>query len=376
MGKKRSEFERLAETFRDGTGKPPCAYFGMCGGCSLQDIAYEGQLVLKREYLRSVLGLPVGDVRPSPPYSYRNRMDFVCAFQRIGLRRRGSFRHVVDIERCPIMQERSGEVFSRLRPLLAEVEDYDYRRHSGYLRYVVLRQGRFTGQVMLNLVLAHRENRLEGVIAAVEGHVDSLSLLFTDRMADVSHGEVFEDVKGGAIEETLDGLRFGMGPNSFFQSNSAAALDLYRRIRDEAEGRVLDLYCGVGSISLFIAGVVERVTGVELSEEGAARAELNRDLNGIRNVGFVRADVLSYLKDAGGDHDTVILDPPRAGLHPRVVQELARAAPEKILYVSCNPAHLKNDLAALSSYRLESCEAFDMFPQTPHVEMLAVLKRT
>ena len=260
--------------------------------------------------------------------------------------------------------------------LLAEVEDYDYRSHRGYLRYAVLRQGRYTGQVMLNLVLARRENRLEGVIAAIEGHVDSLSLLFTDRMADVSYGEVFEDVKGGAIEETLDGLRFSMGPNSFFQSNSAAALDLYRRIREEAEGRVLDLYCGVGSISLFIAGVAERVTGVELSEEGAARAEFNRDLNGIRNVSFVRADVLSYLKDAGGDHDTVILDPPRAGLHPRVVQEMARAAPEKILYVSCNPAHLKNDLAALSSYRLERCEAFDMFPQTPHVEMLAVLKRT
>jgi len=302
-------------------------------------------------------------------------MDMVTAFGKAGLRRRGSYRRVVDIESCDIMQERSNEVFKSIRPLLAEIEDYDYLAHQGYLRYVVLRQGMYTGQLMLNFVVASRENRLAAVIDALPEGIDSVSLLLSEGRADVSFGEVFETVRGGTIEERLGDLRFSIAPNSFFQSNSSIALSMYEGIRSMVKGRTLDLYSGVGSISLFVAGAAESVSGVEVNPEGVAMAERNRELNETENARFIHADVLDYLRESNGRFDTVVLDPPRAGMHPAAAALLSKLAPERVVYMSCNPSTFRDDLAALADYRVESFEAFDMFPQTPHIETLALLLR-
>jgi tRNA (uracil-5-)-methyltransferase len=375
MKKKKKKFIELAREYR-GSADPVCSHFGECGGCQFQDISYDNQLVLKKKYLNSIFeGFEIETVRGGGPFRYRNRMDFVAAFGKIGLRRAGSFRHVVDIASCAIMQERSDEAYKTARKFMSGIEDYDYLRHEGYLRYIVLRQARFTGQLMLNFVAAKRENRLENVIRETIGIADSMSIILSDGMADLSYGEVIEDIKAGFIEENFDGIRFRMAPNSFFQSNSEISAVIYKKIKEECGGRVLDLYSGVGSISLYIAGNAESVTGVEVLKEAVDMANVNREINSIGNADFVCADALEFIKDAGGRFDTVILDPPRSGMNPKVIRYLREISPEKIIYLSCNPDAFKNDLQGLENYSMRSIEAFDMFPQTPHIETLAVLGR-
>lgn len=376
--KKKSQFLSIAEQYNDRKTTPRCPHFGTCGGCLFQDYEYEAQCDIKLDYLRSIFsGLcDIAAVVPSPPFCYRNRMDFVTAFGKAGLRKAGSYRHVVDLETCEIMQEKSNILFKKLRPALLEIEGYNYLQHSGFLRYAVFRQGKFTGNTMINFVIAHHEQHLLPAVESIQDDVDSISVLFNDGLADMSFGEVHEIIRGGYIEESFDGIRFRITPNSFFQSNSEIALMMYRRIRDELQGeKVLDLYSGVGSISLFVAGKAEFVTGIELVQEAVDNARINMEINGITNVAFHCSDARDYLKDCTERYDAVILDPPRAGTHPKVMQHLKGLAPETIIYISCNPSSFKNDLQVLDNYAVISFEAFDMFPQTPHIETLAVLKR-
>ncbi|HNV45497.1 MAG TPA: 23S rRNA (uracil(1939)-C(5))-methyltransferase RlmD [Spirochaetota bacterium] len=379
MKKKKRAFLELARRYADVAVDPSCPHAGECGGCALQHLPYESQLSLKRDHLAALFdgAIDVGPVQPADPFGYRNRMDFVTAFGKIGLRRAGSFKHVVDIGSCRIQQDAADEAFRRVRELLAGVEDYDYLAHAGYLRYVVIRQGRFTGEVMLNFVVASPDGRgrLDPVIAAMADRVASISILLSAGRADLSFGEILEHAKGGAIDERLDDLRFAIAPNAFFQSNSEIALRMYRRIREHARGHVLDLYAGIGSITLFIAGACETVTGVEIVEEAVTAARANAVQNGIANASFVHGDAADFLATFTGRCTTLVLDPPRAGMHPAAVKRIAALAPERIVYMSCNPESFKDDLLRLDGYRLTSFEAYDMFPQTPHIETLAVLDR-
>ncbi len=367
---------QLIERFRGAGSAPACPHFGECGGCMFQDMDYADQLSLKQQMVNDTLqGIAAVDsVHPSDPYRYRSRMDMVTAFGKIGLRRRGSFRAVVDVTGCSIMQEKSDRLYRKVRPLLEAIEGYDYLRHQGYLRYAVLREARFTGQVMLNFVVAEKENRLSAVIDQVIDEADSVSILHHGGLADLSYGDIMETVKGGYIEESFDGIRYRITPNSFFQSNAEIAMLMYKRIRDHSRGSVLDLCAGVGSISLFIAGSTDRVTGVEMNPEAVEIACTNKRINDINNVEFICADAGAFLKSAAGDYETIVMDPPRAGMQKGVMEIIDRMNAGTIVYMSCNPKTFRDDVAALHNYRIESVEAFDMFPQTPHVELLAVLK--
>ncbi len=373
--KERRQINSLIERFRGEGTAPACPHFGSCGGCLFQDMAYGDQLLMKKQMVNDTLqGIAaINSVRPSVPYRYRSRMDMVTAFGCIGLRRRGSFRFVVNVTGCSIMQEKSDSLYRKVRPHLEAVEGYDYLRHKGYLRYAVLREARFTGQVMLNFVVAEKENRLTAVIDQVIGDADSVSILHHGGLADLSFGDIMETAKGGYIEEDFDGIRYRITPNSFFQSNAGIALQMYQKIREHARGSVLDLCAGVGSISLFIAGTADRVTGVELNPEAVETARANREINGINNVEFVCTDAAAFLKTAG-DYETIVMDPPRAGMQKGVMETIDRMGAGTIVYMSCNPKTFRDDVAILRNYAVESVEAFDMFPQTPHVELLAVLK--
>ena len=375
--KKKLLIDALADTYRDKPVQAPCPHFGQCGGCLFQDIPYERQLDLKREMInRSIAGIgAVDSVNPSEPYRYRGRMDMVTAWGKCGLRRRGSFRNVVDISTCLIMQEKSEGAFRAIRELIADVEGYDYLRHLGYLRYVIVREARFTGRVMANFVVASRDNRLERVLRETEPLVDSLSLILNEGMADTSYGEIIATVKAGHIEEEFDGIRYRLTPNSFFQSNSFIARAMYRAIRERAGGRVLDLCSGVGSISLFVAGNSESVTGVESNRESVDAAGVNRELNGSGNVDFICSDAGEFLRGNGTSYDTIILDPPRTGIGPKLMELIDGRGAATVIYMSCNPATFAADVPALARYSLESLEAYDMFPQTPHVELLAVFRK-
>ncbi len=377
MKKHRRDILALAEKYR-GSAMPACEHFRECGGCLFQDISYDVQLALKLEYLNSLFSdiAWIEEIVPSAPFGYRNRMDFVAAFGKIGLRKAGRYRHVVDIRACAIMQEKSIALFQKLRPLLLNVEDYDYLHHHGFLRYIVLRQGFFSGETMINFVTAKPEDRLSSFIGVVLNEADSSSLLYNDSFTDTSFGNEYSTLKRGYITEEFDGIRYNITPNAFFQSNSPVARELYRRVKKIAAGKsILDLFCGAGTISLFIADAAARVTGVEISRESIAAAEENRMINNIENVQFVCADARQFLSENTIDCDMVIIDPPRGGLHPKLVRLLAERAPGRIAYISCNPPLLKEDLAILNNYSIESITAFDMFPQTPHIELLVLLCR-
>ncbi len=374
--KERQYINQLIDRYRGDGAAPSCCHFGQCGGCLFQDMDYAGQLALKRQMVNDALqGIAaVESIHPSDPYRYRSRMDMVTAFGRIGLRRRGSFRTVIDVTGCSIMQEKSDRLYQKVRPLLETIEGYDYLRHQGYLRYAVLREARYTGQVMLNFVVAEKENRLSRVIDQIIGEADSVSILHHGGLADLSYGDILETVKAGYIEESFDGIRYRVTPNSFFQSNADIAKRMYRKIRDHARGSVLDLCSGVGSISLFIADAAERVTGVEMNPEAVEIARANREINSITNVEFICGDAGGFLKSAAGDYETIVMDPPRAGMQKSVMESIDRMNAGKIVYMSCNPKTFRDDVAVLRNYSVESVEAFDMFPQTPHIELLGVLK--
>jgi len=206
-------------------------------------------------------------------------------------------------------------------------------------------------------------------------HADSVSIILSEGLADLSYGPVLLDAKRGFIEENLDGTKYRITPNSFFQSNCEVAKTMYTRIREEVRGRVLDLFCGVGSISLFAAGSAESVTGVEINAEAVENAMTNREINGIANAEFIAGDALEFLEKTQGTFDTLVLDPPRSGMHPKAGEIINRRGPERIVYMSCNPSTFRDDILRMTSYKLEWLEAFDMFPQTPHLETLAVLTR-
>ncbi|HPI87880.1 MAG TPA: 23S rRNA (uracil(1939)-C(5))-methyltransferase RlmD [Spirochaetota bacterium] len=375
--KKRKIFEELADKYRGGGAEPRCPHFGTCGGCMFQSVPYEGQLMIKRDYLNSLFDgmLSLEGVSSSDAFGYRNRMDMVTAFGKMGLREAGSYKFVVDVESCPIMQEKSCGLMQKARPPVRQIEDYDYLRHRGYLRYLVFRQARFTGECMVNFVVARDEDLLDTVIEAVAPETDSISVILSDGLADLSFGPVIRTVKKGFIIEEFDGISYRVTPNSFFQSNSPVARQMYRRIKDCVKGRVLDLYSGVGSISLYVAGECESVTGVEEVPEAVDTAMLNRDENRIANADFVCSDVKEFMKNTEDTFDTLILDPPRSGMNPKVVKYINAMRPGRIIYMSCNPAAFRQEMELLEGYGVEFFEAYDMFPQTPHVETLALLTR-
>ena len=374
--KKRKLFIELADKYRNPEYSSKCEYFQKCGGCMFQDIPYESQLLLKKEYLNELFKdiVEIENVKPSPTIRYRNRMDMVCAFGKVGLREAGSYKFVTDIKSCNIMQPETDNLYQKLYPLLKEVEDYNYLTHKGYLRYAVFRQAYFTKEIMISFVTALRENKLKEVITQINEETNSINILFNDGLADQSFGEIIETNKP-YIEEKFDNITYRITPNSFFQSNSPVALEMYRKIKDNVKGQTLDLYSGIGSIALYIADSVEKVTGVEIVDEAVHSAQENKSLNNIGNVDFILGDVLDFAKENINTFDTLILDPPRAGMHPKMLKLINQNAPQKIIYMSCNPASFKDDLIGLDNYKIESCEAFDMFPQTPHVETLTVLKR-
>lgn len=375
--KKKKYFAELMERHAGGGCEPVCPHFGECGGCMFQHIPYENQLLLKKDYVNDLFHdiASVDHVSPGTPSGYRNRMDMVCAFGKKGLRMQGRYRQVVDISSCAIMQSASNEKFIELRELLSAIEDYDYLHHSGYLRYIVLRQGRFTGEVMANLVVSAPENRFGFALYDFLETVDSSSIILSDGLADLSFGPVHQTLKKGFITENFDGIEYMITPNSFFQSNSEVALAMYRKIKSWTGGRTLDLYSGVGSISLFVATAAESVTGVEVVQESVETAHKNAENNEIGNVSFLCADTLDYVKENSSLFDTLILDPPRSGMHPKMIKEIRDMKADRIIYMSCNPATCRDDVKALEDWEVETFEAYDMFPQTPHVETLALLKR-
>ncbi|MBQ6819794.1 MAG: 23S rRNA (uracil(1939)-C(5))-methyltransferase RlmD [Clostridium sp.] len=381
---------------------PSCEHFGICGGCTSQSLTYEKQLeVLSNEFktLLENANLPLdnykGIVGSKEQWEYRNKMEFTFGdFEKggeltLGMHMKGKSFGIITVDKCLIVDE-------DFRTLIKATVEYFraqglpyYRvmKREGYLRHLVIRKAINTGELMVNLVTTTQiDFDLSEYVEILKGlnyKGNLVSVLHTENNS-FSDAVVPEKVnllygKDYIIEELL-GLKFKISPFSFFQTNTKGAESLYSIVRDylgESNNKVVfDLYCGTGTIGQISAANAKKVVGIELIEEAVEAAKENAKLNNLNNCEFLAGDVAEIIKNVKDKPDTIILDPPRSGVHPKALEYVIKFNAKEIIYVSCNPKTLVENLHVLmeSGYKIvESCVK-DMFPNTPHLE--AVVKLT
>jgi 23S rRNA (uracil1939-C5)-methyltransferase len=378
----------------------PCRHFGTCGGCRFQHLAYEAQLAQKERQVRDAL-VRIGRF-PDPPlepivpasseYHYRNKLEYSFTTTEdvvdLGFHRAGRWDEVIGIEECLLTTEVGNAVRLAVRDWAREerLEAYDQDTGAGYLRHLVVREGRNTGQVLVVLVTAPGESFETGYFVDVLRRfpeVRSVHWAINDTPAEQTNLPTKLLWGEDAIEERILGLTFRVRPSAFLQTNTEMASRLYELAREYAElegdENVYDLYCGTGTIGLALAGEARAVWGLEISEEAVACAIENAELNGIENARFFAGNVgqtIEELREEAGSPDVVVVDPPRAGLAGKALRRTGALGAPRIVYVSCNPTTLASDLQVLRDeygYVLERCRPVDMFPHTPHVESVSVL---
>ena len=396
--------------------EPFCEHFGVCGGCKWQNLPYEEQLRFKttqvRDQLTRIGKLELPEIAPclgsAGTRFYRNKLEFTFADRRwltreevesgadldaspaVGFHIPNMFDKVLDIRKCWLQPEPSNAIRLETKRFCLEhgYTFHNAREHTGLMRNLIIRTAS-TGEVMVIVVFGAedrpRREALLDHLAACFPQITSLFYVVNTKLND-SVGDLDAVCCRGKdhIIEQMEGLRFKVGPKSFYQTNSAQAYELYkvaRRFADLHPGDTLYvLYTGSGTIANFCAARCARVVGIEYVPEAIADAKVNSELNGIRNTTFYAGDMKAVLDDAfvaaNGHPDVIILDPPRAGVDEPVIDVILRAAPERIVYVSCNPATQARDLALLNdAYRVEAVQPVDMFPHTHHVENVVKLVR-
>ena len=380
----------------------PCRHFGVCGGCRFQDFAYEQQIAAKEGQVRDALTRlgrfvepPVAPTVPAvEEYGYRNKLEYSFAPGDdglvLGFHRAGRWDEVIDVEECLLTTALGNAVREAVKQWArAEgLEPYDQESGTGYLRHLVVREARNTGQLLVVLVTAPGERfdadfLVETLTRFPE--VRSIHWAVNDRPAEVTNLPTRLLWGEGWIEEELSGLRFRIRPNAFLQTNTAMAERLYGLAREAAgltgSETVWDLYCGIGTIGLSLAADALTVWGIEVSEESVACALENAELNGVTNSAFFAGnvgEVVEELLERSGPPEVVVVDPPRAGLAGKALRRLGRIGAPRLVYVSCNPTTLAGDVKALREeygYELKRVTPVDMFPHTPHVECVALLER-
>jgi 23S rRNA (uracil1939-C5)-methyltransferase len=380
----------------------PCQHYPACGGCRFQDLAYDTQVATKHQWvadsLQRIAGLTDAPLEPIVPaasqFHYRNKMEYSFTQTEdgptLGLHRAGRWDEVLQIDKCWITSDVDNAIRNTMREWAREekLTAYDQETHQGYLRHLMVRVGRNSGQALVQLVTNRGERfdreRLIEVLTAVP-EVKSIHWSVNEGVNETT--ELPTELIWGedAIEEEIGGLRFRVRPNAFLQTNTEMAEQLYAIAREFAgltgNETVYDLYCGIGTIGLSMAKDAMTVWGIEISEESVACAIENQELNAIGNTAFFAGnvgEVLADLRTRAGDPDVVVVDPPRAGLAGKALKRLGEIAAPRIVYVSCNPTTLAGDLKRLSDdygYRLVRARPVDMFPHTPHVECVALLER-
>ncbi|MFT7479387.1 MAG: 23S rRNA (uracil1939-C5)-methyltransferase [Gammaproteobacteria bacterium] len=388
-----------------------CAHFGSCGGCSFQHLAYPAQLrVLADQVQGSMEGLLDGVqfddiIGAESIWNYRNKMDFTFASRRwveehepegadrdfaLGLHVPERFQKVLDIHSCKIHFEQADGLLESVREVARRrgLPPWDCIAHKGLLRHLVLRKGMRTGEVMVNLVTSSEApDEIDPFVAElIERHPEITTFVqnINTRPAATSVGEWERVLHGsGVIQERVLGLDFTLSANSFFQTNTEQCDVLFKVLAEEAGSRpedvVYDLYCGTGAIGLSLARGVRQVYGWETVAQAVTDAAHNARQNGIDNALFMAGDVLDGLAQRGDipDPDIVVLDPPRSGLHPKVIPSVMRLGPRRIVYVSCNIHAAAEDIPAfkMCGYDLTRVRPIDLFPHTPHVETVLTLER-
>ena len=396
--------------------EPFCAHFGVCGGCKWQNLPYAEQLRFKTEQVRDQLArigkVELPEIAPCLPSAetrfYRNKLEFTFAERRwltyeeiaekgeiadapaLGFHIPGMFDKVLDIEKCWLQPDPSNAIREETRRFCLE-HGYTFhnpREHRGLMRNMVVRTAS-TGEVMAIVVFGEEDTpRIEALMSHVAERFPQITSLFyvvntkwNDSLADLT--PVLYRGKDHILEQ-MEGLRFKVGPKSFYQTNSEQAYNLYKVARDFAQltgnELVYDLYTGTGTIANFVSRQARQVIGIEYVPEAIEDAKTNSEINGIDNTLFFAGDMKDMLTqdfiNQYGRPDVIITDPPRAGMHPDVINVILFAKPERIVYVSCNPATQARDLQLLDvDYEVKAIQPVDMFPHTHHVENVVLLER-
>jgi 23S rRNA (uracil1939-C5)-methyltransferase len=380
----------------------PCRYFGSCGGCRFQDYAYEQQLASKYGQVTDALvrlggfvDPPLDPIAPAASrYHYRNKLEYSFtateAGPALGFHRAGRWDEVLAIDECLLTTDLGNAIRDAVREWAQGegLEAYDQGAQTGYLRHLVVREGRNTGQALVLLVTAPGERfDADFLIETLRQfpEVRSIHWATNDSLSEITNLPTRLLWGDAYIEERILGLQFRVRPNAFLQTNTEMAELLFASVRELAglTGRetVYDLYCGTGTIGLSLAGRALTVWGVEISEEAVACAIENAALNGVANAAFFAGNVsqsLAELRERAGPPDLVVVDPPRAGLAGKALRRTGELGAARLVYVSCNPTTLASDLGVLRDefgYELRRCRPVDMFPHTPHIESVSLLER-
>ncbi|WP_232831838.1 23S rRNA (uracil(1939)-C(5))-methyltransferase RlmD [Taibaiella helva] len=395
---------------------PFCEHFGICGGCKWQMLPYEKQLEYKQIQVTDQL-TRIGHVAlpPIEPIAgsglqrhYRNKLEFtfselsyltreeiaaagedeIARKPALGFHAPGMFDKVVDIRTCHLQPEPTNKIKNLLREIALEqgLPFYDHRQQDGWLRNVVIRVAT-TGEVMVNLIVKYDREELKMMLDTLLKEVPEITSLhytINPKMNDTIYDLTVHTYKGkGYIEEYLEDFRFKISPKSFFQTNTRQAERLYQITRDFAgltgNEVVYDLYCGTGSIGIFLSKGAKKIIGIEAVPDAIEDAKLNAEWNGLQHCQFYAGDVSDIATDAffeaHGRPDVIITDPPRAGMHEKLIQQLLRMRAPRVVYVSCNPATQARDLQLLDeAYKVLRLQPVDMFPHTHHIENVALLE--
>jgi len=394
--------------------EPFCKHFELCGGCKWQMLAYEQQVIYKEQQVKDQLqrlgNVAVEKFLPIIPCAedrlYRNKMEFTFSNKRylgpddmkamlpfekdvLGFHAPKVFDKIIDIDTCHLQAEPTNAIKNFVRKFAQENDYpfYDIRQHTGLMRNLIIRMNQ-KGEALVNVVFAKNETeKIKTLCSALQNEFDQIvSLHYTvnQKLNDTIYDQNVVAFSGEKhITETLGTTTFKISPKSFFQTNSKQAEVLYNVVKDFVGNAdtLYDLYCGTGSIGLYLANQCKKLIGVETVEDAIVDAKENAENNDIQHAHFYAGDVIKVCTSAffkeHGKADCIIVDPPRAGMHPSLVEKLKEIAAPRIVYVSCNPATQARDVKELSSlYAIKKSRAVDMFPQTHHIENVLLLELT
>ncbi len=388
----------------------PCVYSGFCGGCKWQFLKYEVQLNYKRQHVIESLkhigrikDVPVHPTISSPlTFAYRNKMEFSCTDRRwltpdemqqpeidkgfgLGLHVPGTFFKVFDTEKCLLQPDLGNRILDDVRQFIKSsgLPVYGLRTHRGFWRFLMLRHSVAGNQWMVNLITASDAYQalrpLAGLLKQKYPQVTAVINNINARKAAVAIGEFERTLDGNAsIVDKIGSYEFEISANSFFQTNTLAAAQLYDVVQTFAglsgSENVLDLYSGTGTIPILLSRAARKIVGIEIAASAVADAEVNCRKNHIKNCNFLAGDIGVILPTISDRPDVLIIDPPRAGMHKDVVKQVLALLPERIVYVSCNPSTLARDLSLLKeAYQVQEVQPVDLFPHTYHIESVAKL---
>ncbi|MEI6488466.1 MAG: 23S rRNA (uracil(1939)-C(5))-methyltransferase RlmD [Bacteroidota bacterium] len=409
-------------TYSNKRTEPVCSHFGTCGGCKWQNMDYEFQLFYKQKQVSDALTriakIELPEIKPIIPsektYKYRNKLEFTFSNKKwltleqvndksiafgegkdevtrnaLGFHIPGMFDKILDIDTCHLQEEPSNAIRNELKKYALEnqLSFFDLREQVGFLRNIIIRSTS-TGEWML-IVSFHYEDKpaiekLLNHLSEKFPQITSLNFVINSKKNDTISDLDIKVFKGNdSIYETMEGLKFKIGPKSFYQTNSEQAYQLYKVTRDfagiTASDIVYDLYTGTGTIANFVAHQAKKVVGVEYVPAAIEDAKINSELNSITNTSFYAGDLKDILNNdfvnENGKPDIIITDPPRAGMHEDVTKKILEIEPKRIVYVSCNPSTQARDLQLLDAkYKVINVQPVDMFPQTHHVENVVLLE--